>query len=110
MACDPTPHVGDTVNLVVQITELVGTSQVVVNVSSASQMLIYLTNPSTGVAVPKTAALFTDGTDGKISYRCLNTDLTVEGIWRIEGFVKIGTEQYTADESTFEVKPSRHGP
>lgn len=110
MSCQPVPRVGSTVRLVARLVDDDGTATPPpLDVSAATTKTIYLTDPN-GVTTAHAATFLTDGSDGKIYYKCLPTDLDTVGIWRIQGFVAFASgDEYSSDEETFEVKASRHG-
>ena len=56
-----------------------------VSLSSASAMQIVLQSPSGGNTT-LTAALTTDGTDGKMQATVGSTILTVPGVWKMQGY------------------------
>lgn len=105
MSCTPTPHVGDVgVELVA---ELVDTADAAIDVSAATVRYIYLTAPD-NTTTRKTAVNDTTGTDGKIRYNTVAGDLTMAGVWKMQGYVELAAGKFSATESSFEVKPSRH--
>ena len=74
----------------------------VVDISSASAVQILLMGPS-DAAVTKTAALVTDGTDGKAKYVTVADDLSTAGTWKIQGKVTFSATIYHSDVHTFTV-------
>jgi hypothetical protein len=107
MRLDPKPHVGDTgLEFVVTIVDEDGAP---VNVSAATEKLVYLTLPD-GTVLTKTAAFDTNGTDGKIKYTTQGGDLSARGTWKIQAYVAgAGGFSGSSREATFEVFSSRHG-
>lgn len=105
MSCTPTPHVGDVdVELVA---ELVDTAGDAINVATATVRYLYLTSPAE-VTTRKTAVNDTTGADGKIRYNTEAGDLSAPGVWKMQGYVEVGTGKFSGAETSFEVKPSRH--
>jgi hypothetical protein len=58
------------------------------DVSSASQKRLYLTAPDKTV-LEKTAAFFTDGTDGRIVYVTEAGDLDQVGTWFVRAYISL---------------------
>ena len=106
MSCEATPHVGQ-IGLELVVEFLDGTTGDAIDVSAASQKFIYLTSPS-GTTTEHAASLDTTGVDGKIRYNTQAGDLSEDGVWQIQGWAKVGTDEFDGAESNFEVKPSRH--
>lgn len=92
------PKVGSTPKLIVTITE----GGAAKNISGADVKKIFLRNPD-GVAILKTAEFTTDGKNGKIEYKCTTEDLDMAGIWRIQGYVELGTDVWPSDGAFFTV-------
>jgi len=105
MSCEVAPKVGD-VNTAL-VAELVKQDGTALDVSAATVLYIYLTKPS-GTTVQKTAAKDTTGSDGKIRYNTVAGDLDESGVWRMQGYAETPAGKWSGDETTFEVKPSRH--
>ena len=74
----------------------------VVDISTATVRYIILHTPN-GDKLTKTAALVTDGTDGKLQYITTSGVLTPIGWWKLQGYVKIGTSEYYSDIHRFQV-------
>ena len=85
-----------------------GSTQLPVDISTATTLTIYLTDPE-GTVTAKTATLYTDGSDGMMKYQVNDDLLSIEGLWRIQGFAVVGGLRLSGMESTFEVKASRYG-
>lgn len=51
-----------------------------------------------------TASLVTDGTDGKINYAFIASDLDQAGVWTLEAFVVLPSGQWTSDCISFTVE------
>jgi len=90
--------VGSTPKLIVVVLE----SGAAKNVSGASTKIIYLRKPNAVVLV-KSAEFTTDGSDGKIEYKCSSEDLDTPGKWRIQGYVELGTDVWPTDGEFFDV-------
>lgn len=108
MSCTPTPHVGQ-VNFAVTvqlIEEDENGVESVIDVSAATSKKIYLTSPL-NVTTEHNADFRTDGTDGKITMLTVAGTLSLEGVWRVVGWVDLGADEFEGEESTFEVRPSR---
>lgn len=92
------PKVGSTPKLIVTVTDG-GSAK---NISSATVKYIYLRKPDDSVMV-KTAEFTTGGTDGKIEYKCMPSDLDMPGKWRIQGYVELGTDVWPTEGEFFDV-------
>ena len=75
----------------------------VVDVSASTDKRIYFRKPD-GTIINRVAGFFTDGTDGIISYVASSGHLDATGRWQLQGFVKLGTESFQTDYSSFMVK------
>lgn len=77
----------------------------VVDISSASAMKIFLRNP-VGTVLTKTAVFSTDGTDGKFEYITVDGDVTVQGSkWRIQGETVLASGTFRTAIGSFNVGP-----
>lgn len=92
-------HVGD-IGTVLVVTILEDGSAV--DISSASSLQIILRKPD-GVSYTKTATIYTDGTDGKLSYTVLDGDLDAAGLWKIQAVVVIPSGTYSSSVGSFKV-------
>lgn len=73
------------------------------NISAATTKQIILTRPD-GTRLVKTASFYTDGSDGIIMYTTVDGDLSVAGLWRIQGYVVLSaSEAYYSNIKTFTV-------
>ncbi len=73
------------------------------NVSGATTKNIIFTRPD-GTKMTKAASFYTDGSDGIITYTVVSGDLSVAGLWRIQGYVEYSaSEQYYSNIKTFTV-------
>lgn len=76
-----------------------------INLSSASSINFIYKQPDQ-IVYNVSGSLYTDGTDGKVSYISQDTDLTVRGIWKLQISYQIsGATNYTSIY-TFEVLPN----
>jgi hypothetical protein len=64
---------------------------VVLNLATASLLQIALLKPDGVTEMTKTAALVTDGTDGKLHYVTVANDLDQAGHWKIQGIITFAT-------------------
>ena len=96
-------HVGD-IGTVFQVTVKDETGTVV-NINSMSTKKIYLTKPN-GDKLTKDAVNVTDGTDGKMKYTAVTSDIDKPGTWSIQGYVSGTTGTWFTDISEFEVYPN----
>ena len=60
-----------------------------VDLSAATLLRLDFATPDGGV-FSRTAALVTDGTDGKMQYVTADSDLTANGTWKVQGYVEAG--------------------
>lgn len=98
--CDFDIHEGDVgTPFIITITDCDG----VVNISTATELKIYFLKPDRTTTLTKTAALYTDGTDGKLSYTSIADDLTPAGNWRIQGYVKLPSGEWSSEIEDFYV-------
>jgi hypothetical protein len=92
-------HVGD-IGVVFNITIMNGAA--VLNVSNANSISIIFQKPD-GSDITKTAALVTNGTDGKIKYTTISGDLDQVGTWQIQARVDFGASVFSTDVQKFKV-------
>ena len=81
---------------------IVDTDGEVVDVSTATVKYIYFQKP-TAVNVKKTAAFYTDGTDGIIQYTTIANDIAESGTWSVQGYVETTLGKFFTVKSTFQV-------
>lgn len=93
-------HVGDT-GTVFKAT-IKDESGVVIDVSAATVLLMKFKRPN-GTVMEKTALLLNGGTDGKIYYVTLQTDLSVKGVWTVQGYVEVDDGAWHSDKHVFNV-------
>ncbi len=86
-------------DLVVTIKD--GTS--VVDISTATTRQLILGKPD-GTSLTKSGTFTTDGTDGKLQYTTIVSDLSVIGWWKIQGYIVTSTgKKFRSDIGNFEV-------
>lgn len=95
-------HVGDT-GIDFLITVMDGTS--VLNLSLASATVLRLQKPS-GEYITRNMRMHTNGTDGKLVYTFVGSDLDQEGTWRFQIYLIVGAEQKSSNISRFKVYPN----
>ena len=71
------------------IVQFVDQDNVIIDLAGASALKIKIGSPD-GNTTDKSAALLTDGTDGKIFYTTSSSDLTEAGYYEIQGQASIG--------------------
>ena len=72
-----------------------------VDVSSATNYIKFSKPDNT--IVTQSGTLYTDGTDGVITYTSVSGDLDAVGTWRLQAFVDFGATEFYSDISTFKV-------
>lgn len=77
-------------------------SGAVLNISGATTKEIKLQKPD-GTTLTKTASFFTDGSDGIITYDSIDGDLSIKGLWKIQGSIVLTGTWHTSDIGTFKV-------
>jgi len=78
------------------------TAGAAIDVSTASVKYIYFQDPS-GVKTQKTAAFYTDGTDGKIQYTTVAGDIDEVGTWMVQGYVETSLGKFWTEKDSFKV-------
>ena len=78
------------------------TAGAAIDVSTASVKYIYFQDPS-GVKTQKTAAFYTDGTDGKIQYTTTAGDIDLVGTWMVQGYVETSLGKFWTEKDSFKV-------
>lgn len=73
-----------------------------INISSASTKQFIFKKPS-GTLLTVNGSFYTDGTDGILQYTTVSGDLNESGIWKLQGYVVIGSNQHHSDIYTFTV-------
>jgi hypothetical protein len=75
---------------------------VVISIASPTTLSMHLRKPD-GTVVTKTATLVSDGTDGKLHYQTLVSDLDVIGDWTRQFYVKLASSEWTGNLFKFTV-------
>ncbi len=94
-------HVGQIIRLIARFVE----DESPKDVSAATTIEIRLEKPD-GTVLTKTAGFVSDGTDGKIFYDTLSTDLDVDGGWAIQGYAVGPTYIWPSEIKGFHVFPN----
>lgn len=74
----------------------------VVDISSATSLVIIFKKPDQTTS-NKTATLYTDGTDGKMTYSTVSGDLNQTGNYKIQGKVTLSGGVYYTSIGSFKV-------
>ncbi len=77
-------------------------SEVVVDISSATSMLLNFYKPDKST-VSQVAVHYTDGTDGVLEYITTSNDLDMAGNWKIQAVVTLPTGTWSSDITKFKV-------
>jgi hypothetical protein len=77
----------------------------IVDLSSATSLLMNFKNPSKET-FSETATLYTDGTDGKMTYTFLEGDIDEIGMWSYQGVVEFSDGLYHTNIEKFRVYPN----
>jgi len=88
--------------ILVTVNDCVSGTSTVLDLSTATTLELIFKSPS-GTSTTKTASLFTDGTDGKITYLSVDGDFNEIGTWRIQAKIAIGGGIFRSDVGTFKV-------
>jgi len=75
----------------------------VLDISTATAKSIIFRKPD-GTIIEESATFLTDGTDGKIYYDTISTDLDLSGTYKVQGEVSINGGTYRGSVSSFSVK------
>lgn len=73
---------------------------VAANISSYTTVQYILQKPSYE-SITKTAALYTDGTDGKVTYTFADGDIDEAGVWKLQVRLSKTGSEITSEESIF---------
>lgn len=93
-------HVGDIgTAIIITIKDEDGS---IVDVSTATEKLIYFKKPDTSL-LTKNAALTSGGTDGRIHYTFASGELDQAGTWRSQARVTVGSGTWYSSGFSFEV-------
>lgn len=77
-------------------------NDIVVDISSPVTLIMFLKKPD-GTILTRTASLVGDGTDGKMHYQVLTTDIDVQGDWARQAYVKTAGGEWTGKLFKFTV-------
>lgn len=69
-------------------TTIVSSGSPVTELATATTKQIIFSRPD-GVRIVKDASFYTDGSDGILTYTTIADDLSLAGLWRIQGYVEI---------------------
>lgn len=75
----------------------------VIDISTASTKQIWISDPD-GNKTEKSGTFYTDGTDGKLMYTLQSGDIDETGLWKVQGYVVIGTGYYHSSVEPFTVE------
>lgn len=92
-------HVGD---IGTQFIITVKEDDSIVDISSASSIIIYLKKPN-GVSYEKYGSFVTDGTDGKLFYTSVYGDFDAPGLYKLQAKLTMGGSTYHSNLETFKV-------
>lgn len=81
---------------------IVDTAGTAIDVSTATVKYINFQDPS-GVKTQKTAAFYTDGSDGIIQYTTVDGDIDEVGTWMIQGYVETSLGKFWTEKDSFKV-------
>lgn len=98
--CNDRIHIED-VGTVFRIT-LTLNCETPLDISAASAKSIVFNKPDDTI-LTKTAEFTTDGTDGKIEYISIVTDLDVTGTWKIQGKINLPSGAWSSNIGKFKV-------
>lgn len=95
-------HVGDTVTFVLTVTDVV--TSAIIPITGFTTLEMTFTRPDdAGTTFVVNASLLTDGSDGKMEYTTLTTDLNMPGRWQVQGFVVVPSGQWHTSTTVFKV-------
>lgn len=95
-------HAGDIGTLLVMTVKDAG---VVVDLSTASAMTLYIKKPN-GQVLEKTALLYTDGTDGKAKYTTVSGDIDTAGAYKLQMKIVFSSSTFFSSYTNLQVKCS----
>ena len=76
---------------------------VAVDISSATVKKLYIEKPD-GTLLTKDAVFTTDGTDGKMQYVVISGDLSLVGIYKVQGRVEMPAGKWNSNIGDFQVE------
>ncbi len=97
--CTQEIHQGD-IGTIFRITVYDGSSTVDVSGATSKEILFLKPDATT---LTKTAAFYTDGTDGIIQYTTITGDLDTVGGWQLQAKVTLPTGTWTSCKQKFKV-------
>lgn len=74
----------------------------IVDISSASTKQLIFQKPN-GDKLTKDGSFYTDGTDGILQYTTEEGDIDTDGLWKLQGYIIIGTNKHKSDIYKFRV-------
>lgn len=92
-------HKGD-IGTILEVT--IKDGPLVVDISTATTKNILL-KPPTGALMTKAGVFVTDGTDGKIKHTTISGDLSVVGVWQVQGHAVTPDGDWHSDIKKFSV-------
>lgn len=81
---------------------IVDTAGTAIDVSTAAVKYVYFQKPD-GTKKKKTAAFYTDGSDGIIQYTSVSGDIDQTGLWQVQGYVETSDGKFFTQKTTFSV-------
>lgn len=81
---------------------IVDTDGDAIDVSSATVKYLYFEKPDY-TRLKKTAAFYTDGSDGIIQYTTIDGDIDTIGKWKVQGYVETTDGDFFTEKYQFEV-------
>jgi len=91
-------HVGDTSTIVVTLTE----DGVATDVSAATLVEFNFQLPDK-TDFTRVGAFDTDGINGKVKYKLLTTDLSIDGPWKLQVKITEGADEFNSAVGDFKV-------
>jgi len=93
------------VGVIIRLTITKSSDSTALDISAASTKTITIKKPG-HTSADYTASLTTDGTDGKMQYAVASGVLDEIGLYEVQGYVKIGSTEYSTTIKTFSVEPT----
>lgn len=93
-------HIGD-IGTVFRCSVCDNTSTII-NLSSYTSLYLIFQKPD-GSTITKDASLYTDGTDGIITYTTVAGDLDLAGIWRMQAYIILSSGSWKSNIVKFTV-------
>jgi len=95
-------HNGD-VGTIIRLTITEDDDTTAIDVSGASVKTFYFLKPD-GTKENVDAEFDSDGTDGKLKYTTIASDIDTTGSWQIQAYVEIGAAKYYSTKTGFIVQ------